>query len=84
MVPNDVYGKPDLCEDWFEESVLTRPLAMRGLMRNMSSKWFIKWQVLSSWTIKYCTSKFELIILFNLRTNTSNSSVSLVLALLKY
>ena len=33
MVPNGVYSKPDLCVDWFEGSVLTQPLAMRGLAR---------------------------------------------------
>ena len=42
-----VYGKPDLCEDWFEGSVLTRSLEwsqtdflttliMRGLVRDTS------------------------------------------------
>ena len=38
MVPNGVYGKPDLCEDWFEGSILKRPLAMRDLVRDTSSE----------------------------------------------
>ena len=54
MVPNGVYGKPDLCVDWFKGDVLTQPLARARLgAYYMSSKWFIKWQVLSSCTIKY-------------------------------
>ena len=65
---------------------LTQPLTCARLgAYDMSFEESIKWNVLSSWTIKYCTSKFKLIFSFLTKNKIhSKSSVSLGLVLLKH